>query len=88
VKAVVQHPSNLIRIPTQSFLSNRPIIDYAVAALQKVQWHSREMTYRDAGGVEKVNLIAAPPHRDLNDMTTELALAHSGRESVALSRIR
>ena len=32
------------------------------------------MTYRDAAGVEKVNLIAAPPHQDLDDITTELAL--------------
>ena len=74
MRAVVQHLSNLIRIPSPSFLSNRPIIDYAVATLRKVQWHSREMTYRDAAGVEKVNLIAAPPHQDLDDITTELAL--------------
>jgi acetylornithine deacetylase len=74
VKAVVQHLSNLIRIPSPSFLSNRPIIDYAVNALQEAQWHSREIVYRDAAGVEKVNLIAAPPHRDLNDTTPELAL--------------
>jgi acetylornithine deacetylase len=74
VRAVVQHLSNLIRIPSPSFLSNRPIVDYAVATLRKAQWHSREMTYRDAAGVEKVNLIAAPPHQDLDDITTELAL--------------
>ena len=74
MKAVLEHLSNLIRIPSPSFLSNRPIIDYAVAALAKVQWHCREMTYRDAAGIEKVNLIAAPPHQDLNDITAELAL--------------
>jgi acetylornithine deacetylase len=45
-----------------------------VATLRKAQWHSREIIYRDAAGVEKVNLIAAPPHHDLDDTTAELAL--------------
>jgi hypothetical protein len=35
VKAVVQHLSNLIRIPSPSFLSNQPIVNYAVTALRK-----------------------------------------------------
>jgi acetylornithine deacetylase len=74
VNAVVHHLSNLIRIPSPSYLSNRPIIDYAVNALQQAQWHSREITYRDAAGVEKINLIAAPRHQDLDDATAELAL--------------
>jgi len=74
VKPVVQHLSNLIRIPSPSFLSNRPIIEYSRNVLRKAQWHSREIIYRDAAGVEKVNLIAAPPHQDLNDVTAELAL--------------
>jgi len=74
VNAVVHHLSNLIRIPSPSYLSNRPIIDYAVNALQQAQWHSREITYRDAAGVEKINLIAAPRHQDLGDATAELAL--------------
>jgi acetylornithine deacetylase len=74
VKTVVEHLSNLIRIPSPSFLSNRPIIDYAADALRKAQWHSRETIYRDAAGVEKVNLIAAPPQQDLDDTAAELAL--------------
>jgi acetylornithine deacetylase len=74
VKAVVQHLSNLIRIPSPSFLSNRPIIDYVVNALRKAQWQSREIPYRDAAGMEKINLIAAPPHQDLENTTAELAL--------------
>ncbi|MGH9597458.1 MAG: acetylornithine deacetylase, partial [Edaphobacter sp.] len=73
MKPVVEHLSNLIRIPSPSFLSNRPIIDYAVQALQKAQWHSREMVYQDAAGIEKVNLIAAPPGQDLNDPIVEIA---------------
>jgi acetylornithine deacetylase len=71
---VVEHLSNLIRIPSPSFLPDRPIIEYAVDALREAQWHSREITYRDAAGVEKVNLIAAPPHQDLDDITAELTL--------------
>ena len=74
MKTVVRHLSNLIRIPSPSFLSNLPIIDYAAAALEKAQWHSREIIYRDAAGVEKVNLIAAPLHQRLDDITAELAL--------------
>jgi acetylornithine deacetylase len=73
VKTVVQHLSDLIRIPSPSFLSNRPVIDYAATALRKAQWYSREIVYRDAAGVEKVNLIAAPAHQDLGDITAELA---------------
>jgi acetylornithine deacetylase len=74
VKAVVEHLSNLIRIPSPSFLSNRRVIDYAVKVLRKAQWQSREVIYRDAAGVEKVNLIAAPRRQDLDDITPELAL--------------
>jgi acetylornithine deacetylase len=73
MKPVVEHLSNLIRIPSPSFLSNRPIIDYAVQVLQKAHWHSREIIYQDASGIEKINLIAAPPDQDLNDPTAELA---------------
>jgi acetylornithine deacetylase len=74
MKAVVEHLSNLIRIPSPSFLSNRPIIDYAVQALYKAQWCSREMIYRDVAGVEKINLIAAPPGQNLDDPIVELAV--------------
>jgi acetylornithine deacetylase len=73
MKSVVEHLSNLIRIPSPSFLSNRPIIDYAAQVLQKAHWHSREIIYQDAAGIEKVNLIAAPLDQDLNDPTAELA---------------
>ena len=74
MNAVVHHLSNLILIPSPSYLSNRPIIDYAVNALQQAHWHSREITYRDAAGVEKINLIAAPRHEDLDDAMAELTL--------------
>ncbi|HEX3966944.1 MAG TPA: M20/M25/M40 family metallo-hydrolase [Edaphobacter sp.] len=70
---VVEHLSNLIRIPSPSFVSNRAIIDYAVRVLNRAQWQSREIVYRDAAGIEKVNLIAAPSDQSLDDATTELA---------------
>src|SRR5271154_797975 len=74
MKAVVEHLSNLVRIPSPSFLSNRPIIKYAVQTLQKAQWHCRELVYQDAAGIEKVNLIAAPTGQDLDDPIVNLAL--------------
>jgi acetylornithine deacetylase len=55
-------------------VTNRPIIAYAVSALQQAHWQSREITYRDAAGVEKINLIAAPRHQDLDNAAVELAL--------------
>jgi hypothetical protein len=50
---VVEHLSNLIRIPSPSFLSNRPVIDYAMQALQKAQWPCREFIYRDAAALKR-----------------------------------
>lgn len=64
MKAVVEHLSNLIRIPTPSSVSNRPVVEYAVGVLCQVGWMWREMGYRDSSGVEKVNLVAWPPRQD------------------------
>ena len=61
MKTVVELLSDLIRIPSNSAVSNRPLVNYAAAALQAAGWSARELTYRDAAGTEKVNLIAAPP---------------------------
>src|ERR1700733_10837045 len=78
MKAVVEHLSNLIRIPSPSFVSNRPIIDYAVRTLQEAHWLSKEIIYQDARGIEKVNLIAAPPGQSLDNSEVELAfLCHT-----------
>ena len=73
MKTVVEHLSNLIRIPSSSSVSNRPIIDYALQVLNEARWSSREMTYNDAAGVEKVNLLAAPPNQNLDNVSAELA---------------
>ena len=73
MKTVVEHLSNLISIPSPSPISNRPIINYALQVLNEAQWKSRELTYNDAAGVEKVNLIAAPPNQNLDNVAIDLA---------------
>jgi acetylornithine deacetylase len=70
---VAERLLNLVRIPSVSSLSNRPVIDYATRVLRGVGWQTRELTYRDAAGLEKVNLVAAPAGQDLDDPAAELA---------------
>jgi acetylornithine deacetylase len=70
---VVDHLSHLIRIPSVSSLSNRPVIEYAQAVLQKSDWTTREIADIDERGIEKVNLIAAPPGQSV--MQREVGLA-------------
>jgi acetylornithine deacetylase len=78
VSAVIDHLSNLIRIPSVSAMSNRPITDYASSVLTARGWTTREMTYIDGTGTEKVNLIAAPPGQDVADPAVDLAfLCHT-----------
>ena len=64
MKNVVELLSDLVRIPSNSAVSNRPLIDYATRALSDGGWATREFSYRDPAGTEKVNLIAAPPGQD------------------------
>lgn len=65
MKDVVQHLTDLVSIPSVSSLSNRPIIEYASQILRNAQWQTREVSYLDSAGVEKINLIAAPPEQDI-----------------------
>jgi acetylornithine deacetylase len=71
--AVVELLLNLVRIPSVSSLSNRPIINYATSILHAAQWQTRLQTYRDAAGAEKANLIAAPSGQDLDNPSVDLA---------------
>ena len=73
MKSAVEHLSDLIRIPSVSRLSNRPIVDYARNALEQYGWKFREQIYRDVNGVEKVNLVAAPPEADLEATAVDFA---------------
>jgi acetylornithine deacetylase len=78
VSAVIDHLSNLIRIPSVSAMPNRPITDYASSVLMARGWTTREMTYVDGAATEKVNLIAAPPGQDVADRAIDLAfLCHT-----------
>lgn len=70
---VTEHLENLIRIPSVSRLSNRPVIDYAARALHEARWQTRRMSYNDAAGIEKVNLIAAPPCQYIDQRAADLA---------------
>lgn len=78
MNAVVDHLSNLIRIPSISAVSNRPVIDYAAAVLTNHGWSTQEAAYTDDSGVEKVNLIAAAPGQSVTERTVDLAfLCHT-----------
>jgi acetylornithine deacetylase len=70
---VVDHLSHLIRIPSVSSLSNRPVIAYAAAVLQQADWTTRELAYIDDRGIDKVNLIAAPPGQSVMQREVDLA---------------
>jgi len=62
---------DLVAIPSVSPMSNRPVIDYVLDRLNPDAWSTRLYPYRDAAGVEKVNLVATTGNpRD----TAELAL--------------
>jgi acetylornithine deacetylase len=72
MKEAVQHLLNLVKIPSVSSMSNRPVIDYAMEVLHEAQWQTRELKYLDSAGIEKANLIAAPAGDDF-DAAAELA---------------
>jgi acetylornithine deacetylase len=61
MKGAVEILSDLIRIPSNSAVSNRPLVEYATAVLRSAGWSTRAMPYLDSADVEKINLIAAPP---------------------------
>ncbi|HEY5253885.1 MAG TPA: acetylornithine deacetylase [Acidobacteriaceae bacterium] len=63
----------LIRIPSVSALTNRPLIEFAEEALRARGWNVRELSYHDANGVEKINLLATPPWQRADDFAVELA---------------
>ncbi len=63
----------LVRIPSISALSNRPLIDFAAGTLRGLGWHVCELPYRDASDTEKVNLLAAPPWQLADSFHVELA---------------
>jgi acetylornithine deacetylase len=76
--SAVEHLSNLIRIPSVSAMPNRAITNYAGTVLTAHGWTVREDVYTDQSGIEKVNLIAAPPGEDIGARMVDLAfLCHT-----------
>jgi acetylornithine deacetylase len=76
--SVVDHLSQLIRIPSVSAIPNRSVTDYAGAVLTAQGWTIREIPYVDDSGIQKVNLIAAPPGQDVGEREVDLAfLCHT-----------
>ncbi|MGA7524426.1 MAG: acetylornithine deacetylase [Acidobacteriaceae bacterium] len=72
MKSVVELLSDLIRIPSPSAVSNRPLVEYAAGSLRSIGWSTRELPYRDDAGLEKINLIAAPPGQDVAARAVDL----------------
>ena len=78
MKTVVDTLHDLIRIPSVSSVSNRSVIEYAQQVFQQAGWKIDLTTYVDAHGVEKMNLIAAPPEQDPDGAAVDLAfLCHT-----------
>jgi acetylornithine deacetylase len=74
MKTAVEILADLVRIPSNSAVSNRSLIDYTTSILHSAGWSARELPYTDPAGVEKVNLIAAPPSQNANARDVDLVL--------------
>jgi acetylornithine deacetylase len=62
----------LVAIPSISAISNRSLVDAVVRILGESGWTVAQFPYRDANGVEKVNVIASPSQQRA---TSEVDLA-------------
>jgi len=74
MKSAAEFLVDLVRIPSPSPVSNRAVVEYAAGVLHARGWSTRPVGYRDPAGVEKVNLIAAPPGQSLSDRVSDLVL--------------
>jgi acetylornithine deacetylase len=78
MRTVVEYLLELIRIPSVSSISNRCVVGYASEVLGEAGWNVATTARIDPNGVEKLNLIAAPPGQSPNEPATELAfLCHT-----------
>lgn len=64
----------LVAISSVSSQSNRPLIEWIQKFLLPLGWHQRLLTYEDAAGIEKVNLIASSQAFSEGTINTELAI--------------
>jgi acetylornithine deacetylase len=72
MKDVAEILSDLIRIPSNSAVSNRPLVEYAAGVLRSVGWSTRALSYLDSAGLEKMNMTAAPPRQNVADPDVNL----------------
>src|SRR5271170_4811771 len=78
MRTVVECLLELIRIPSVSSISNRRVVDYASEVFRETGWNVATTMHTDSSGVEKFNLIAAPPSQSPNDHKADLAfLCHT-----------
>lgn len=73
----VQHLTNLVSIPSVSSVSNRAVIEYAKEALRESHWQTKEVPYLDSAGIEKINLIAAPPKQNIQPAAELAFVCHT-----------
>jgi len=66
------HLDALIRIPSVSALSNRPLLDYAAAALHSAGWSTQRFPCPDPANPDKANLLAAPPGQPIDAHAVDL----------------
>jgi acetylornithine deacetylase len=74
MKTAAEYLADLVRIPSPSAVSNRPIVEYAADVLHSLGWTTRSLPYRDPACIEKINLIAAPPKQNISDHAADLVL--------------
>jgi acetylornithine deacetylase len=70
VKSEIELLLDLVAIPSVSSMSNRPMINYVLGQLNPQAWKTALYPYRDAAGLEKVNLVAVTA----SNRTAELTL--------------
>jgi acetylornithine deacetylase len=63
----------LVAIPTVSSQSNRTLVSWVQGFFEPLNWHQRVLSYGDAEGNEKLNLIVSP--EPLNEGTVQAELA-------------
>ena len=66
--------AQLVGIPSVSSRSNAPILDLIEALLKPLRWHSRRLSYHDAAGTEKANLLVSPMLMGEHRVDVELAV--------------
>ena len=70
---VVEHLESLIRNPSPSSVTNNGVNEYAEHVLNAAGWETLRDIYTDPNGIDKINLLAAPPGRSADDPKVDTA---------------